>query len=160
MAGAGFSVPRYQWFYQGSPAAAGQMYVYASGGTTPILIYNDYNLTSPASNPITLDANGEATFYMSGAQLVRIDGYSASGAFIRSIDPVLPLPSLAGFTGTGTDLNKIAGITDGTAAAGKALVADVNLQVNNMADVTYGGWGNYLVNQNTLMASMQGGFIK
>lgn len=135
------------------------MYVYATGGTTPILIYNDYALTSPASNPLTLDANGEATFYMSGAQLVRIDGYSQSGALIRSIDPVLPLPSLAGFTGTGIDLNKIAGITDGAAAAGKALVADVNLQVANMADVTYGGWGNFLVNQNTLMASMQGGYL-
>lgn len=94
----GFSCPVFQWWYQGSLAGGGSVNVYQSGTTTPITIYSDGALTTPISNPLTLDANGECKFYISGAVNIRMDGYTGpvvgglvTGAFIETIDPIYPV---------------------------------------------------------------------
>ena len=45
------------------------------------------------------------------------------------------LNKVDGYTGVATDLNKIAGVTDGTAAASKAVVLDTNRDVSNIRNL-------------------------
>ena len=87
----GFSAPVYQWLYQGLVAAGGSVKVYQTGTTTYVTIYVDAALTTPAANPLTLDANGQCKFYTAGTTAIRMDGYTQAGAFIQSIDPVYPV---------------------------------------------------------------------
>lgn len=87
----GFSVPVYRAFFQGAVAAGGSINVYVTGTTTFVTCYADGGLVTPISNPITLDANGEAKFYVSGSTNLRIDSYTATGIFIETVDPVLPV---------------------------------------------------------------------
>lgn len=88
---AGFSVPQFQFIYQGAPASGGSLYVYQTGTTTPVTCYSDGALTTPIANPITLDSNGQAKFYTTGAVSLRLDGYTSGGTLIQSIDPVYPV---------------------------------------------------------------------
>lgn len=91
---AGFSVPVFGWLYQGAPASGGSVYVYQTGTTTPVTIYADGALMTPLSNPLPLDANGECKFYVGSAVNIRMDGYTADGIFIESIDPIYIVPDL------------------------------------------------------------------
>lgn len=93
----GFAPSKFQFLTtSGAPNAGGTINVYQSGTTTPVTIYNDGALSSPASNPFTLDANGEAKFYVSGTTNLRIDSYTAAAGFIETIDPVFPVGGGAG----------------------------------------------------------------
>jgi hypothetical protein len=47
-----------------TPLAGGRVFTYATGTTTPQATYSDYAGTSANSNPVILDANGEATIYL------------------------------------------------------------------------------------------------
>lgn len=87
----GFAVPVYRAFFQGQVAAGGSINVYMTGTTTFVTCFADGNLVTPITNPITLDSNGEAKFYISGSTNLRIDSYTATGTFIESVDPVLPV---------------------------------------------------------------------
>lgn len=102
--------PSYRFFYQGSPVADGTVNVYQSGTTTPVDIYTDAALTTPASNPVTLDANGEAQFYVSDSSNLRFDVYTAGDAFVESLDPVYPSTTTTAtastYSGGGGFLNK------------------------------------------------------
>lgn len=156
---AGFSVPQFQFVYQGLPASGGSVNVYQTGTTTPVTCYSDGGLTTPISNPITLDANGECKFYVSGSVNLRMDGYTATGTLIESIDPVFPTGETTGFTGTGTDLNKIAGITNGVAQANKALVVDSSENVIGLITATPNMSTTGIANMAAVQLSMVGGFI-
>jgi len=96
---AGYSVPDFSFLYQGLPASGGTLYVYQTGTTTPVTIYSDGGLTTPISNPGTLDANGALKFYVSGSVNLRLDAYTATGQFIQSIDPVYPVSGATASTG-------------------------------------------------------------
>lgn len=87
----GFAVPAFDFVYQGLPASSGKLYVYQTATTTIVPIYLDAALTTPAQNPLTLDANGQAKFYYSGAVNLRFDAYTVNGTLIQSIDPVYPV---------------------------------------------------------------------
>ena len=156
---AGYSVPNYAWYYQGQVAAAGTMRVYVSGSTTLVNTFADGGLVTPLTNPVTLDANGQAVFYTDGTQLLRLDGYTANGTFIKSIDPVFPVPDLSAFSGSGVDLQKLVGITNGQATANKALVVDANRNIANLATNSFETWGSGVANMNAVMGSQGGGFI-
>lgn len=92
----GFAPSKFQFLLtSGAPNASGKIYVYQTGTTTPVTIYNDGGLTVPASNPLTLDSNGEGKFYISGSTNLRIDSYSSQGAFIETIDPVFPVSGIS-----------------------------------------------------------------
>lgn len=92
----GFTVPAFDFFYLGLPASGGSLNVYQTNTTTPVTIYSDGGLTTPISNPLTLDANGQAKFYYTGTVNLRLDAYTASGTLIQSIDPVYPTGAASG----------------------------------------------------------------
>lgn len=50
----------------GVPLVGGLVYTYAPGTTTPKASYSDSGLTSANTNPVVLDANGDATIYLNG----------------------------------------------------------------------------------------------
>jgi hypothetical protein len=108
---AGFSIPIFQFLLlNGTPNAAGKIFVYQSGTTTTVTIYQDNALTTPLPNPLTLDANGEAKFYVATTTLLRIDSYDVNNGFIQSIDPVFPVGSTTSTTVTSINGGQIAGI--------------------------------------------------
>lgn len=156
---AAYTLPVSTWFSNGQVAAAGTMNVYQTLTTTPVIIYSDGGLTVPITNPITLDSNGQAKFYVDGAVALRLDIYSATGALLKSVDPVYPAPALQGFTGTGTDLNKIVGITNGVATVNKALVIDSNSNVSGINTETSATASTKIANMTAVINSMQGGLI-
>src|SRR4051812_42026625 len=121
---ASFSVPVLRTFYQGQVASGALVYVYQSTTTTPVTTYSDAGLTTPNTNPIVADSNGEVLFYVDNSLELRIDLKTSGGTLIRSIDPVFPVPDLTGFTGSGTDLNYLTGVTQGTVSASKAVIVD------------------------------------
>lgn len=89
----GFSVPQFCSLYQGLPNSSGYINIYQTQTTTPVGIYSNATLTTPLSNPLTLDANGCVSFYYSGSVNLRIDAYTQSGTLVESIDPVYPVGS-------------------------------------------------------------------
>lgn len=50
----------------GQPLAAGSVYFYEVGTTTPKATYQDQALGTPNSNPVILDSAGRATIWGSG----------------------------------------------------------------------------------------------
>jgi hypothetical protein len=55
----------------GNPLAGGKLYFYVAESSTPKATYTDPDGTTPNSNPVILDANGEATIY-TGTGLYKI----------------------------------------------------------------------------------------
>jgi len=53
-----------QFFNAGSPAAGCFLYTYATGTTTPLATYTDKAGSVANTNPIVLDARGEAIIYL------------------------------------------------------------------------------------------------
>lgn len=65
--------PRQRYFdSNGQPLAGGLVYTYAAGTNTPKDTFTDSAGTTPSSNPIVLDVNGEALIYWSGAYKVNV----------------------------------------------------------------------------------------
>lgn len=61
-------MPHVQFFdTSGRPLAAGYVYTYVAGTTTPLDSYTDASGTTPNSNPIVLDASGSAMIWVSAA---------------------------------------------------------------------------------------------
>lgn len=50
----------------GQPLAAGKVYTYAAGTTTPVSLYTASDKTSSATNPLILDGNGKAQVWADG----------------------------------------------------------------------------------------------
>lgn len=58
-------VPKIQFFdANGHPLAGGKLYSYAAGTTTPLVTYTDQAATSANTNPVILDARGEASVWL------------------------------------------------------------------------------------------------
>lgn len=70
----------------GGPLAGGQLYTYDAGTTTPRLTWSDSAQTAPHTNPIILDARGEATVFWNGAYKVELR--TAAGVVIWTVDNV------------------------------------------------------------------------
>jgi len=65
--------PRQQFFgSDGNPLAGGKVYTYAAGTSTPKATYTDAAGVVPNTNPIILNARGEATVFWSGSYKVTI----------------------------------------------------------------------------------------
>lgn len=59
-------VPRARFFTPaGLPLAGGKVFTYAAGTTTPLASYTDYSGLVANTNPVILDANGEANIWLS-----------------------------------------------------------------------------------------------
>lgn len=71
----------------GNPLAAGQLFTYLSGTSTPSPIYTDSALLIPHPNPAILDAGGFLTIYM-GAVSQKWILQSATNVVQWTVDPV------------------------------------------------------------------------
>ncbi len=61
--------PRMQFFtLTGTPLVGGKLYTYAAGTTTPLATYTDSTGATANTNPIILDARGEASVWCAAAQ--------------------------------------------------------------------------------------------
>lgn len=103
----------------GLPLVGGKVYTYAAGTNTPQVTYSDAAGTIPNTNPVILDARGEATIFWSGTYKVVLR--DALDVLIWTVDNVVAAASdptlradLAGANGgslvfsTGTGPNAIA----------------------------------------------------
>lgn len=64
---------RQQYFgNDGNPLVGGKLYTYLAGTTTPKVTYQDADGTVPNTNPIILDARGEAQVFWSGSYKVTL----------------------------------------------------------------------------------------
>lgn len=84
-------IPQTTWFSGGINAAGGSLYVYQTGTTTLVTIYSDGALTTPITNPIVLDANGNASFYVGTSVNLKLQAYTSAGVLIETLDPVYPI---------------------------------------------------------------------
>lgn len=71
----------------GTPLVGGRLYTYAAGTTTPKATYADAAETTPNTNPVILDARGEATVFWSGAYKVQLR--DALDAVIWTVDALV-----------------------------------------------------------------------
>lgn len=72
----------------GNPIRGALLYTYEEGTNTPKVTYTDYALSVPHTNPVVLDANGEALIYLKGAynmNLLRSDSAQVPGWPIDNI---------------------------------------------------------------------------
>ena len=71
----------------GAPLVGGLLHTYSSGTTTPKATYSDPGLTAANTNPIALDARGEAQVWLgSGAYSMRLT--DAAGVTIWTVDGI------------------------------------------------------------------------
>lgn len=80
----------------GTPAVGWQVFTYLAGTSTPKATYQDFGLGSANTNPITLDARGEATIFLDGSYkfVLKDDG----GATIWTVDEIRDLSTDQTFT--------------------------------------------------------------
>lgn len=70
----------------GAVLASGTVRSYVAGTTTLTTLYQDFELETPHSNPLTLDAAGRAKAYVDGR--VKLVISNSSGTVVRTIDNV------------------------------------------------------------------------
>lgn len=94
----------------GVPLVGGKVYTTDTGTSTPRTTWSDAAQTAPNTNPVILDARGEATIFWSGAYRVRVE--DSLGNTIWTVDGVSDLAY-----GAGLRLD-LASFTDGAKGAG------------------------------------------
>lgn len=78
---------RYQGRDQtGQPVAGGKLYTYLNQTTTPKATYQDYEGTQPNTNPVILDAKGEANIYWADDDLYTIKLYTSDDQEVETQD--------------------------------------------------------------------------
>lgn len=118
----------------GAPLVGGKVYTYAAGTTTPLATYTTALGSSANTNPVILDARGEADIWYSAGVSYKIVLADASGSIIWTVDNVAMLGSMAsqnadnvsitgGTIGSGVTFN---GNTTGTASNVTGTVAVAN----------------------------------
>lgn len=82
----------------GVPLVGGKVYTYDAGTSTPRVTYQDAAGTAPNTNPVVLDARGEATIFWDGSYKVvlkdsldntiwTVDGVSSGAGSVSATDP-------------------------------------------------------------------------
>jgi hypothetical protein len=73
----------------GAPLVGGKVHTYEAGTTTPKATYSDAGGTTPNTNPIILDARGEALIYWDGSYKVVVK--DADDNTLYTVDPYTPV---------------------------------------------------------------------
>ena len=112
----------------GAPLVGGKVYTYDAGTSTPRPTYQDAAATVPNTNPVVLDARGEAVIFWSGSYKVVLK--DASDVTIWTIDNITDTSSIATSLDAAlrADLASSA-VGKGTALIGNLISADVTLLV-------------------------------
>lgn len=103
----------------GAPLVGGKLYTYDAGTSTPRPTYSNAAGTVPNTNPVVLDARGEAALFWSGAYKVVLK--SADDSTIWTVDGVQSVDS-AGAGQAAADALR-ADLASGVAGRGSALAA-------------------------------------
>jgi hypothetical protein len=83
----------------GTPLVGGKLYSYAAGTSTPIATYTDSYGTTANSNPVILDARGEANVWLLDTAAYKLALYDADNNLIWTVDNVNGDTGLSGPTG-------------------------------------------------------------
>lgn len=107
----------------GVALSGGKLYTYASGTVTPKATYSDQDLTTPNTNPVILDTDGEAVVWLDGEYYLvlhdeddveqwTMDDVIGSGFINNAITAsVAELNILTGVTVSSAELNLLDGLT-------------------------------------------------
>lgn len=112
------------WDSNGAPLVGGKLYSYQAGTSTPLATYTDESGVTPNTNPIILDANGEADIWM-GSQTYKFTLTDANGVVQWTTDNVVAPGSstaLAAAVDSATN-SATAAAASATAAAASATAA-------------------------------------
>ena len=87
--------PKQQFFdAAGVPLVGGKLYSYQAGTTTPLVTYVDQAATSANTNPIILDARGEANVWL-GTAAYKLALYSVTDVLVWTVDNISAADALA-----------------------------------------------------------------
>jgi hypothetical protein len=103
------------WDNNGNPLASGQLYTYAAGTSTPLATYTDNTAGTPNTNPVILNARGEANVWLTPGQYYKFVLQDSLGNTIWTVDqisaPLLTVASLGALLYPQTTIEIAAGIT-------------------------------------------------
>lgn len=139
----------------GNPLTGGFVYSYEAGTDTPKATYTDYTGSTPASNPVELDAAGRADIWIEGdykftvkdadgvtiRTVDHIEAVDAGGDMTKAIyDPANIQQQLLGTTAVQTFTNKTGSFSAGTASVAPiTLTAGTNKTSATAGIVEYDG---------------------
>src|SRR5579871_944891 len=88
----------------GLPYAGGFLFFYISGTSTPANTYQDEALTTPNTNPVILDAGGDAgNVFLDSSIIYKVVLEDANGDLVWTYDPVIPVDNTSN-TNNGTTI--------------------------------------------------------
>jgi|GEM_PF-1816153 len=129
----------------GGPLAGGKVFTYVAGSVTAIASYQD-NSGTPNTNPVILDANGEASIYFNEGTYKVVLKDSAD--VIQWTGDNIVVPYDAAGTGSGDASAWIAhAVTDGQAAA------DLSTQTVNLASYSSAFYSCEIIRGSTVFSS-------
>lgn len=70
------------------PYSGGLLYIYEPGTTTPIALFTDEDMLTPAANPMVADSSGSFTPVFLAETSVKLVLQTSTGSTVRTIDPV------------------------------------------------------------------------
>lgn len=104
----------------GRPLSGGRLFTYQNGTTTPAVTYKDAAGTTPNTNPIILDARGEAIVFLQDTQVYRFVLQNRVGSLVWSQD---------GITGNASSSSFLAFIAELLSGTGAALIGFIQTGV-------------------------------
>lgn len=151
------------------PLAGGKIYTYEAGTSTPLTTYSDPNGLFPNTNPVVLDANGEANIYLTIGTGYKIDVFDASNIHVNGYpvdqiyadDPLLRQDLASSADGNGVNLVNGAYrvITNIAALRGINKLYNSKVFVAGYYNPGDGGGGNYAYDAADTTSSDNGGTI-
>lgn len=124
-----------QIYYKGKPLSNGLIYFYVGGTTnTPKPIYNDYAMSSYASNPLQLDADGFVPQYYAESGLYKIVICTSAGVEIQSRDYINVVEGIDNSTGVYKSL--VSGSDSTPGYLGDKIIAGSGISVSTATSAT------------------------
>jgi hypothetical protein len=95
MAGVIATIPKFQFSANGVPMVGGTLETYIAGSTTPATTWQDSDLTSANTNPISLDARGECVLWLDSAVVYKFVLKNAAGVVQWTQDNIKTVADVA-----------------------------------------------------------------
>ena len=95
-------VPKLQFFdANGAPLVGGKLYSYIAGTTTPLSTYTDSTGTTSNTNPVILDARGEAGVWLADDAFYKLALYTSNDVLVWTVDQIASNTTLATLAASG-----------------------------------------------------------